>query len=75
MCNSSLLEFLFGGGEAGASGPDVVEEEIESVFLGSKMVDELVGSGGLRKAGAAISADLDGVFGANEDGLDLAVGA
>ncbi len=63
------LEKIGGGEHGGAGGPDVVEEEINSV--GINLGGESVSFGGLGFAFGDFGADLDGVSGAGEELLAL----
>lgn len=65
--NSGLPEFFDSRFHAGAGGPNVVEKKIGGVGVDLDLWVEAIGGFGLGEASFAISANLNGVIGAEEN--------
>ena len=61
MFSSSLLELFGGRIEAGASGPNVVDEQIVGGWVNGDFGIDGKSSFGLGEASLAVTTDLDGV--------------
>ena len=73
MINSGLPEFFDGCLNRSACSPYVIKQKIGGLLIDWEFGVELVSDFGLGEAGSAVGADLDGVFGADEEFGDLVV--
>ena len=69
------MEKLVGGLDRSASSPDVIKEDVSGFRVNFDFGVEYVGRGGLSLAGGGVGADLDGVFGTDEEGNNVAMRA
>ena len=68
-----MPELFYGGFHGGASGPDIVEEEIGGLLVDCDFGIEAIGGSGLLDTSGAVGADLDGVLITEKKALGLVI--